>query len=104
MVSGDPLSCLGWPTPDGQTTIYVDDKHNLLSKEHGHLKSQAFLHKAMSGGPLLNHRMEIVGVNSYGPKDPSYGSLVDGTLEEPANYAGWGRMTDMLTPAHWGTP
>lgn len=104
VVSGDPLSCLGWPTPNGQTTIYVDDKYSLLSKEHGHLKSQAFLHTAMSGGPLLNHRMEIVGVNSYGPNDPSYGSLVHGTLEEPANYAGWGRMADVLTSAHWGAP
>lgn len=100
---GDPLPCLGWPTPHGQTTIFVADDRSLLSKEHGHLRSQAFMHSAMSGGPMLNHRMEIVAVNSRS-RTPTYGSIspASGTLEEPANYAGWGRETDLLTPQHWG--
>ena len=101
VVTGDPLPCIGWATPNGQTTIFVADDHSLLSKENGYLKSQAFMHSAMSGGPMLNHKMEVVAVNSQS-RTPAYGTLASGTLVEPATYAGWGRMTDLLTPAHWG--
>jgi len=101
VVTGDPLPCIGWASPNGQTTIFVADDRSLLSKENGYLKSQAFMHFAMSGGPMLNWKYEVVAVNSRSA-DPAYGTLVSGTLVEAANYAGWGRATDLLTPAHWG--
>lgn len=100
--TGELLPCLGWPTPHGQTTIFVADDHSLLSKENGFLKSQAFMHSAMSGGPMLNWMKQVVGVNSQSWPDPAYGVSATGTLIEAANYAGWGRSVEYLRHEHWG--
>ena len=104
VATGEPLPCLGWPTPNGQTTIYVADDHSLLSKENGYFKSQAFMHSAMSGGPMLDWMKQIVAVNSLSYPDPAYGASGTGTLVEPASYAGWGRSIEYLRHEHWGPP
>ena len=106
--TGDPLTVAGWPTPHGQRTIYVDNGHSCLSREHGHVKSQAFLHDAMSGGPICvpsprEGSLELVAVSSMS-RSPRYPSLDEASqLNEPHKYAGWGRTVDFLTPRHWGS-
>ena len=33
VTSGSPLIVLGWPSPDGQTSIFVDTTHECLARE-----------------------------------------------------------------------
>ena len=62
--SGSPLLVLGWPSPDGQTSIFVDSTHECLAREGTIIRTRAFIHAGSSGGPALNSSLQAA------PRDP----------------------------------
>ena len=40
VTSGSPLIVLGWPSPDGQTSIFVDSTHECLAREGSIIRSR----------------------------------------------------------------
>lgn len=59
---------LGWPSPHGQTSIFVDSTHECLSREGQLLHTRAFIHAGSSGGPALTPSLHVVGVVSHNPR------------------------------------
>ena len=58
VTSGSPLLVLGWPSPDGQTSIFVDSTHECLAREGTIIRTRAFIHAGSSGGPALNSSLQ----------------------------------------------
>lgn len=79
VVSGCPLLVLGWPSPHGQRTIFVDSTHECISREGSLLRSRAFIHAGSSGGPALTASLQVVGVISHNPRSS------DDTVRPPEN-------------------
>ena len=69
VTSGSPLIVLGWPSPDGQTSIFVDTTHECLAREGTIIRTRAFIHAGSSGGPALNSALQVVGVVSHNPRE-----------------------------------
>ena len=69
VTSGSPLIVLGWPSPDGQTSIFVDSTHECLAREGTIIRTRAFIHAGSSGGPALNSSLQVVGVVSHNPRE-----------------------------------
>ena len=65
------ITCFGWFAPKGETTLHVPDSKVVQSIERGLIVSQVVLHAAGSGGATVDHRGEIVGVNSRS-RDPEW--------------------------------
>ncbi|EOD04861.1 hypothetical protein EMIHUDRAFT_368946, partial [Emiliania huxleyi CCMP1516] len=68
VTSGSALLVLGWPSPHGQTSIFVDSTHECLSREGQLLHTRAFIHAGSSGGPALTPSLHVVGVVSHNPR------------------------------------
>ena len=63
VTSGSPLLVLGWPSPDGQTSIFVDSTHECLAREGTIIRTRAFIHAGSSGGPALNSSLQAAPRN-----------------------------------------
>lgn len=66
--SGSALVVLGWPSPHGQRSIFVDSTHECLAREGQYIRTRAFIHAGSSGGPALNASLNVVGVASHNPR------------------------------------
>ena len=55
----------GWPTPEGQYTLYWDNSRTFLSKEGGFLKTPLYVHSASSGGPCVDDTGGVLGILSW---------------------------------------
>ena len=63
VTSGSPLIVLGWPSPDGQTSIFVDTTHECLAREGTIIRTRAFIHAGSSGGPALNSSLQALSLS-----------------------------------------
>ena len=59
VASGSALFVLGWPSPDGQTSIFVDSTHECLAREGTIIRTRAFIHAGSSGGPALSASLQV---------------------------------------------
>ena len=85
------ITCFGWFSVHGEDTLHAPDAKVVQSLSRGLIISQVVLHTAGSGGPTVDHRGDIVGVNSYSELP---------TLPPTHNYKSYMRMVSELKPEH----
>ena len=85
------ITCFGWFSIFGEDTMHAPDAKVVESVSRGLIMSQVVLHSAGSGGPTVDHRGDVVGVNSYSELP---------TLPPTHNYKSYMRMVSWLKPEH----
>lgn len=90
-VNLDMITCFGWYSIHGEYTIHAPDAKVVQSLSGGLIMSQLVLHTAGSGGPTVDHRGDVVGVNSRSDLP---------TLPAHENYKAYMRMVSELKPEH----